>query len=147
MHLIFNNVIFLIIFGFSFSVWAQLPFVQLSANGAANAPNARYYHSFDYDNNGGFFIFGGDSSGFKNDLWRFNRDARTFTFVDGSTNYNTWATIADKPTARRSHASWVDNSGNLWILGGLGYDPYGAMGKFCIHLVNCQQVYLIFLSS
>lgn len=116
--------------GCSFS-WAQLPFIQLSANGAANAPSGRHYHSFDYDNNGGFWIFGGYSGGRKNDLWRFNRATRTFTFVDGSNNVNDLAMIANKPTARDSHASWVDSVGNLWIFGGWGFSTSGTtVGKF-----------------
>lgn len=98
-----------------------LPFVELSANEAANGPSARTWPSFKYDNNGGFWIFGGTGSfsGSKNDLWRFDRDSHTFTFIDGSNSTDDAATIADKPFARCDHASWVDSVGNFWIFGGV----------------------------
>lgn len=107
--------------------WAQSPLVGLSADGlTVNAPSGRSSHSFNYDNNGGFWIFGGnDLGGWKNDLWRFNRASRTFTFIDGSNGTNANATILNKPTARFGHATWVDTVGNLWLFGGRGYAETG----------------------
>lgn len=99
--------------------------VELSADGAVNAPSQRYGHSFKYDNNGGFWIFGGEIVGYKNDFWRFNRDSRTFTFVDGSNNTNNAATLSNKPTARFHQSSWVDAVGNFWLFGGYGYATSG----------------------
>lgn len=124
----FQQVIFVII-NCSFS-WAQLPFVELSADGSANALSRRYAHSFKYGNNGGFWIFGGYDGGSKNDLWQFNRTSRTFTFVDGSNGTNSAATIANQPTARYGHASWVDSVGNFWIFGGFGYQSGTGNGEW-----------------
>jgi hypothetical protein len=100
---------------------SSLPLVPLSADGDANAPSKRLLTTFKYVV-GGFWIFGGlVVGGYMNDLWRFDRDSRTFVFVDGSNSTNGAAYIANKPTARYGQASGVDGAGNLWIFGGFGF--------------------------
>lgn len=97
---------------------------QLSNGASSNVPPQRDGHSFNYDNNGKFWVFGGrintSNAGYLNSVWRYNRDSQTFSFIDGSNDTGSAAIIANKPSPRADHASWIDNSGNLWVTGGWG---------------------------
>ncbi|MDO8418733.1 MAG: kelch repeat-containing protein, partial [Rubrivivax sp.] len=65
-----------------------------------------------------------------NDLWRFNPGIGQWTWVSGSSTasavgvYGTQGVAApgNVPGARRNAAQWVDLSGQLWLLGGSGFD-------------------------
>jgi N-acetylneuraminic acid mutarotase len=84
------------------------------------------------DNSGNLWIFGGGgyagsgSSGDMNDLWEYNPSAGTWAWMNGSqvTNpagsYGTMgtATLSNQPPGRQVSASWVDGTGNLWVMGG-----------------------------
>jgi Galactose oxidase, central domain len=69
--------------------------------------------------------------GLLNDLWVF--DGTNWTWVSGSDKvnapgvYNTIGnpTALTVPGARQSSASWLDNSGNLWIFGGFDLNGTG----------------------
>jgi hypothetical protein len=115
-----------------------------------NVPGARDRSISWTDASGDFFLFGGylhkESSPpgipdppmpvlhYLNDLWRF--DGTNWTWVSGSylTNqpgvYGTKgvADPANFPGARTDSISWMDNSGNLWLFGGLGYGSLGSSG-------------------
>jgi len=103
------------------------------------------------DKNGNFWLFGGygwDSTGTLgdlNDLWKF--DGSNWTWINGETVvnqaglYGLQNTIAPgfMPGAREGALSWVDNTGNFWFFGGLGYDgqdptTYGYLNDAWVYL-------------
>jgi hypothetical protein len=97
----------------------------------SNVPGARWFAVSWIDKTGDLWLFGGiamDSTGAffgdMNDLWRYS--AGQWTWVSGSIligqtgNYGNLGTAAldNIPGARDSAVSWVDTSGDLWLLGG-----------------------------
>jgi hypothetical protein len=103
------------------SVCGQL--VQLFPNtgnaGNDTVPAARLLHSFDYDQNGAFLLFGGlgigtSGWGYLSSLWRYDQESMSWSLIDGNGESDTQARSDSKPTPRGLHASWVDGaSGNL----------------------------------
>lgn len=92
-------------------------------------PGARSEVASWTDTNGNFWLFGGQTNNGTaaiNDLWKFNPTSRTWTWMSGSKtldsngNYGTQGveSTTNVPSARRSPASWTDESGNLWLFGG-----------------------------
>jgi N-acetylneuraminic acid mutarotase len=85
---------------------------------------------------GNVWLFGGNgidsngTTGYLNDLWKFNPTSKEWTWVTGSLTSNkagTYGTIdvasiSNTPSSRTFGASGVDSSGNLWFFGGWGYD-------------------------
>lgn len=105
---------------------ANAQLVELIPNSvSATKPSARSGHTFNYDENGGFLIFGGDASGFVNSLWRYDKSLATFTKLDGSETPGAGGIEANKPTPRWFPSSWVGDDGCLWIYGGWGYNTAG----------------------
>lgn len=96
-----------------------------TATAVTNTPSPRWNPALQYDSKGGLYVFGGQSSSFTNDLWRFNLVTKTFQFIDGSNSTGDTARILNKPAPRRSHASAVDNLGNLFVYGGDGVSEAG----------------------
>ena len=109
---------------------------------AGNVPSGRENASGWIDNNGNFWVFGGNGefgsggsiSVFSlNDLWEFNPAIGQWTWMAGTNLaeqpgvYGTQGTPAasNTPGAREGAASWTDKSGNLWLFGGNGYDAAG----------------------
>jgi N-acetylneuraminic acid mutarotase len=115
----------------------------LGTAAAGNVPGARYAASSWIDSTGNLWLFGGigydstGASGNLNDLWRYSRTTRQWTWVAGSNVanaagvYGTEGTAAagNAPGARYSATSWIDSSGNLWLFGGVGYGGSGALGN------------------
>jgi N-acetylneuraminic acid mutarotase len=112
-----------------------------------NVPGGRYGSVCWQDAQGNFWVFGGigiDSAGFfgfMNDLWKYSPSTGEWTWVSGSDAvgsenggasgvYGTQGTPAADtvPGGRYSAASWIDSAGNLWLLGGFGYDSTGGLG-------------------
>jgi N-acetylneuraminic acid mutarotase len=107
-------------------------------------PGGLVFPSGATDLSGNFWLFGGagldvdppGGCGFDyqgncsvlNNLWSFQPSTVpiTWTFVDGAkpANYGTQgiASNTNIPGARESAATWIDNSGNLWLFGGEGFD-------------------------
>jgi hypothetical protein len=87
------------------------------------------------DQTGNLWLFGGyrtdGTNGFLNDLWRW--DGTTWEMLGGSWGYGAdgvygtrgVAAPANIPGARSDAASWTDNRGNVWLLGGGGHTANG----------------------
>lgn len=121
----------------SHTSWAQIVQVVESNISSTSLPFARNGHSFDYDNNGGFLIFGGYGtdtnlfySGYLGSLWRYDTSLQSFSLLGGIDSVWLETIDPDKPPPRSSHLSWIDNAGNLWISGGSGYDYDNYKGTF-----------------
>ncbi|MFI5390977.1 MAG: kelch repeat-containing protein, partial [Bacteriovoracales bacterium] len=102
------------------------------------------------DSSGNLWLFGGwgygkASSGYLNDLWKFNPSNGEWTWVSGSDSPNQAgiygnigeASPNNTPGARQTSISWSDPSGNLWLFGGLEhftspYTYYNDLWKFNI---------------
>ncbi|MFO0319445.1 MAG: Ig-like domain-containing protein, partial [Neisseriaceae bacterium] len=102
---------------------------------ASNVPGARHDSVSWVDSSGNLLLFGGYgyhelSSGFLNDLWKYDISQGQWVWVSGSNtgnqkgNYGIKGIASDSnvPGARMDSVSWVDNSGNLLLFGGYGYD-------------------------
>ncbi len=104
---------------------------------ANNVPGGRSGASSSVDKSGNIWLFGGGgydstrTSGYLNDLWKF--DGSNWIWVSGSNtadqkgSYGTKgvADAGNVPGARYCAVLWVDNSGNLRLFGGSGYDSAG----------------------
>jgi hypothetical protein len=106
-----------------------------------NVPGSRKFAVSWTDSSGNLWLFGGygypasgSSYDHLNDLWRW--DGSDWTWMSGSdvTNqngvYGTKRTPdpANVPGSRYTSVSWIDDSGNLWLFGGDGYDASGSLG-------------------
>jgi hypothetical protein len=92
------------------------------------------------DPSGNFWLFGGNGTPFGgttdlyNDLWKYS--SGEWTWVSGSDGFNNVGTYgtegtaaaANVPGSRSSSDTWTDQSGNLWLFGGSGYDSVGTNG-------------------
>ena len=102
---------------------------------AANTPGGRYYPCTAQDASGNLWLFGGESTSFLNDLWKW--DGAQWTWISGSSstgasgNYGTVGVPASTnvPGARYQSACWVDASGKFWLFAGYGYDGAGLVGQ------------------
>jgi len=108
-----------------------------------NVPGARSGSSGWSDSSGSLWVFGGqirNSSGVSgriNDLWQYNKQADTWTWVSGANVINQKGEYGSKgvasptnvPGARSNAVSWTDVSGNFWLFGGVGYDSLGQSGN------------------
>lgn len=115
----------------------------LGTPAASNIPSGRGSAVTWTDGSGNFLLLGGqglDGEGqtivFLNDLWEFNPSTKEWTWVSGSSTgnhpgvYGTLGTpaAANNPGGRSYSPSWIDESGNLWLFGGLGLDVNGVTG-------------------
>lgn len=102
----------------------------------ASSPGARYGGSSWTDSDGNLWLFGGygyDASGtlgYLNDLWKHTSSSGTWELISGDTTanqpgeYGTKGTgaVSNSPGSRYACVSWIDQSNNLWLFGGYGYD-------------------------
>jgi hypothetical protein len=112
---------------------------------ASNVPPARTDAITWIDSAGVFWLFGGaqlNSNGSYlavfNDLWSYNSTTGLWTWVGGSNTpnaagvYGTQGTAAagNVPGARMGGSAWLDASGDVWLLGGLGLATGGLAQEF-----------------
>jgi gliding motility-associated-like protein len=104
-----------------------------------NTPGATSALASWKDQQGNFWVFGGRISfawDFNSALWKFDPLIGQWTFMKGSTQVNapgiygtqTVPSAANYPGGRSTFCSWVDQQGNFWLFGGLGYDINGTFG-------------------
>jgi N-acetylneuraminic acid mutarotase len=128
--------------GGSSTVNASGTYGTLGAAAAGNMPGAREVAVSWVDASGNLWVFGGTgydsvgASGDLNDLWEFSPATGLWTWVSGASTvnakglYGTAGTAAagNVPGARYASVSWIDAAGNLWLMGGSGYDSAGTNG-------------------
>ena len=111
-----------------------------SVAAATNNPPGMYEPYEWTDQQGKFWIMGGyNSSLFQifSDLWQFDPATNMWTWMRGPGVVNAAgiygtqgvSSPANQPGGRFRGFSWVDNSGNLWLFGGYGYDVNGNVGR------------------
>ncbi len=103
----------------------------------ANSPGARAFSEHWTDAQGNFWLFSG--LGAPNDLWKYANGQWTWMGGSNSFSYNTpthgvYGTMGQPaasniPGPRWDAATWTDESGNLWLYGGLGYAASGPGGN------------------
>ena len=111
---------------------------------SANKPGGRETGGIEWtDASGNLWLYGGygypesGAAGMLNDLWKYDPVTNNWTWVNGDKtinntgNYGTKGVAApsNKPGARYLGASWIDNSGNLWLFGGNGYASTTTFGS------------------
>jgi N-acetylneuraminic acid mutarotase len=115
----------------------------LGTPAAGNTPSGRILTAGWSDNNGNYWLFGGqtysDANGNNsclNDLWAFNSSTNEWAWMGGSQTadqpgvYGALGTpaAANTPGCRNSSSSWADSDGNFWLFGGAGLDANGISG-------------------
>ena len=99
---------------------------------SSNTPGARSGSYTWKDLSGNLWLFGGygnattTTAGDLNDLWKFDIITNQWTWISGSNTVNPGAVYGTKgvatssnvPSGRSGGATWVDNTGNLWLFGG-----------------------------
>ena len=141
--------------------WKWIGGSELTENGvygvlgtpsASNFPGGRVASTTWTDQNGNFWLFGGEVTGSLidefNDLWEFSPSTKEWTWMGGSSslsctvpaNGHTCATPAgiygsigipspaNMPGGRDGATGWTDANGNLWLFGGYGADEKGTLG-------------------
>ncbi|MEM7296712.1 MAG: fibronectin type III domain-containing protein [Bacteroidota bacterium] len=107
---------------------------ELGVAAESNEIGSRRYMDAWQDNEGFIWIFGGQGIdgegqlGYLNDLWKYDPSTNLWTWMGGNTlndqigNYGTQGVASPDniPSARYAHTTWTDDSGNLWLFGGVG---------------------------
>lgn len=115
---------------------------SIGVSAAANKPGSRYKAVSWTDNNGNFWLFGGNGydatsqQGYLNDLWKYDPANNEWVWIRGSNAINqsgTYGSIgvssnSNTPGAREGAVAWADASGNLWMFGGYGYESTANVG-------------------
>ncbi|HKR05216.1 MAG TPA: kelch repeat-containing protein [Bacteroidia bacterium] len=110
----------------------------------ANNPPARKFALASWvDNTGNFWMFGGYSTNGLCDLWRYNPFANEWTWMNGPNTTGQPGVYGvqgipdpnNYPGCRwESEAAWIDNSGDLWIFGGIALGVfYNDMWRYSIN--------------
>lgn len=106
-----------------------------------NIPGARYNSASWVDASGNLWLFGGQGvststiSGYLNDLWKYDVTSNLWTWVAGTSTvhangqYGTMGvpSSTNSPGSRQNAYTWADNSGNLWLFGGMGHAANGSV--------------------
>jgi N-acetylneuraminic acid mutarotase len=103
-----------------------------------NRPGARFGALGWVDPKGDLLMFGGGGTnnpygfGLFNDLWKYDIANNAWTWISGDNSFNQvgsygtkgLSSSTNKPGARESGVGWIDVSGNLWTMGGVGVDVF-----------------------
>ena len=121
----------------------------LGAPAPGNTPGGRDYPVAWTDQNGDFWIFGGQQSsptalGFSNELWEYFPAINQWAWMGGINQIPVSPTndgaqpgvfgslgvpnLGNVPGGRYYAGGWTDGQGNLWLFGGEGPDATGAYG-------------------
>jgi N-acetylneuraminic acid mutarotase len=102
----------------------------------ANKPGGRWSPTTWSGSNGIFWLFGGEGYaasgvlGDLNDLWKYDSNLNQWTWMKGDSTINQngsygiqgTSNSSNKPGGREGAFSWIDATGNLWLLGGQSSD-------------------------
>ncbi|MDD3266415.1 MAG: kelch repeat-containing protein [Burkholderiales bacterium] len=106
-------------------------------NGNNAIPGARDLSISWTDKTGNLWLFGGQGyaannseSGVLNDLWKYNSVTKVWQLIGNQTSLNVngvygiqnQESSGNYPGGRFGSISWTDESSNLWLFGGFGYD-------------------------
>ena len=108
----------------------------------SNIPGGRYQSITWKDSKNNLWLYSGNgrdrngSSGYLNDLWKYNPVNNQWTWISGSDISRQFGVYGTKelpsvdniPGARYGGAGWKDATGNFWVFGGTGYDKNGTTG-------------------
>ena len=106
---------------------------------AGDMPASKYEMRASWQHPSGLYFFGGIGNvsqyAVQNDLWHYNPKNNLYTWVSGGDSndpfvygrYGTKGTPSNSniPSARTGSSAWTDNSGDLWLYGGLFWDTIG----------------------
>lgn len=114
-----------------------------------NTPGGRLGAVSWLGNDGNLWMFGGEianplfsnglyvpaTNGDYNDLWKYNPNTNMWTWVSGSRDLDSYGVYGvqgvtssvNQPGSRLDSVGWTDESGNLWLFGGNGYDGIGSV--------------------
>lgn len=98
-----------------------------------NVIGSRRYSDAMIGKDGKVWLFGGQGIdgkarlGLLNDLWQYDPATNIWTWIHGTDSVGSSgsygvkgvSSIDNMPPPRYGHANWIDDSGNLWIMGGL----------------------------
>ena len=114
-----------------------------------NVPAARAGAASWTDNAGNFWLFGGFSGSYSNDLWEFNPSTDEWSCMSGTNAADTQGVYGTKgvaapgnvPPGRANAVTWTDPAGNLWLFGGSGASRYdsGAYNDLWIYKPSTRQ--------
>lgn len=108
-----------------------------------NIPGGREKAATWVDNAGNLWLFGGygfgnntSSIGWLNDLWKYDIATGMWTWISGDDTINDFGIYGNRgephpathPGGRENAMTWIDNQGNLWLMGGYGYATPGIRG-------------------
>ncbi|MBS1971659.1 MAG: hypothetical protein JSU04_15210 [Bdellovibrionales bacterium] len=108
----------------------------------SNNPGPRIEYVTWADKIGNLWVFGGEgtdasgTSGFLNDMWKYEISSGKWTWVAGSSSVSGVPTFGTKgtaaaantPGAKKSAVGKTDAAGNLWLFSGLSFDTGGNSG-------------------
>jgi N-acetylneuraminic acid mutarotase len=107
-----------------------------------NNPGGRSGAAYWKDNNGNYWMFGGEgfdffaNQGLLSDLWKYDPQNNTWTWMAGPDvinqkgKYGSAGTFSNtfNPGGRFGAAAWTDANGDLWLFGGYGIDTSNGQG-------------------
>lgn len=119
------------------------PWGTKGVSSATNAISSRENAHQWTDDLGNFWVFGGNGHastlnlGRLSDMWKYDVTAGEWTWVSGTSLMNqngiygtkSVPSVTNNPGGRYQGVTFVDNTGNLWLFGGLGNDALGNVGN------------------
>jgi gliding motility-associated-like protein len=113
-----------------------------------NNPPARYAAAHWKDLQGNFWLYGGDMH---DDLWKFDPISSEWTWMGGSTVLNQApvygtlgvpSTLNSPGALQLTNATWVDNNGDFWMLGGINQALYKSNTLWRYHIATNEWTWM-----